>query len=184
VLKITGGQHRGRIINSPKGTQTRPSSAIVRQALFNRLGHQLSGVSMLDLFAGSGAVGIEALSRGASHVTFVESHRLALQALDRSLQDLSIAEECYIIKKQSVERFLAACSATFDIIFVDPPYDLEIEGLPAIIWVGNRVLTGSLLKPGGSLILESRSSAQLKVPQEWPAPTVKHYGEATLTWIG
>lgn len=183
VLKITGGEYSGRILHSPKGTQTRPSSGRVREALFNRLGQQLHGLTMLDLFAGSGAVGLDALSRGAAHVTFVENHRLALAALQASIAALKIAQENYAVTQQKVERFLNACPNKYDIIFADPPYDLYIDSLPAVVWVANQVLRHGLLKPDGYLILECRTSALPVLPAEWPSPIVKTYGEATLIWI-
>ena len=85
-MRIIGGKHKGRKLQAPKGTHTRPTSDRVREALFNIITHRIPGCSFLDIYAGSGAVGIEAAGRGAKEVFFVENHRAALDVLRKNLE--------------------------------------------------------------------------------------------------
>lgn len=123
-MRIIGGEHRSRLIEIPKGVATRPTQDKVRQAVFNILG-DVSGKAVLDLFAGSGAFGIEAVSRGASRATFVENNIKCLQVIKRNLDSLKIGMERYgIIRSDALGApcKLAESGARFDIIFMDPPY--------------------------------------------------------------
>ena len=123
-MRIIGGQFKSRIISMPKGVDMRPTQDKVREAIFNILG-DISGRRVLELFAGSGAFGIEALSRGACHVTFVDNNFRCAQAIKANLEALGIDDNCYdIIKSDAVKVFpkLAAQGCRYDIVFMDPPY--------------------------------------------------------------
>jgi len=124
IMRIASGRFRGRIIKTPKGEATRPTSGIVRETLFNILAHDIPEARVLDLFAGSGSVGLEAVSRGAASVTFVEQARPALACLRENIALLAIVGEATILPC-AVDRALAAlvsAGAIFDIIFLDPPF--------------------------------------------------------------
>lgn len=123
-MRISAGEHRGRRLRSPRGTRTRPTSERLRQALFNALGARIQGARVLDLFAGTGAVGLEALSRGASTATFVEADRRAVASLRRNLLTLNLGGRARIVAADvlpTLARFRSA-RETFDCIFLDPPY--------------------------------------------------------------
>lgn len=121
-LRIIAGKFGSRIIKAPPGHRTHPMGDRIRGALFNSLGDQVPGAKVLDAFAGSGAVGLEALSRGASHVTFVERDKRALDILRQNIAILGVEHETRIIKT-TVENWLQVASDTkFDLIFADPPY--------------------------------------------------------------
>ncbi|HEX7549778.1 MAG TPA: RsmD family RNA methyltransferase, partial [Candidatus Methylomirabilis sp.] len=90
-MRISAGEHRGRRLHSPKGSRTRPTSDLLRQAIFNVLGSEIRGARVLDLFAGTGAMGLEALSRGAATATFVERDRGALESLHANLMELNLS---------------------------------------------------------------------------------------------
>lgn len=119
MLKVTGGKYRSRVLISPS-EETIPTKGRVKEALFSALHDYLEGASVLDLFAGSGALGIEALSRGASHCVFVDESPKAIETIRGNLASLK-EENAKVIKGGAVE-YLENCGKTFDIIFLDPPY--------------------------------------------------------------
>ena len=123
-MRVIAGSHRGRRLFGPRKLALRPTSDRVREALFSILGNRLSNGRFLDLYAGTGAVGIEAVSRGAEHVTFVESNRDALKLLQQNLELCRIADGPAVLS-QTVQQFLNhrdRWRGPYDIIFADPPY--------------------------------------------------------------
>ena len=123
-MRIIGGEYRSRLISMPKGVEIRPTQDRVRESVFNLLG-DVSGRSCLDLFAGSGAYGIEAMSRGAAYVTFVENNFKCSQTIRENLESLDINESQYNIIKTnalSVMPRLAKEDIKYDLVFMDPPY--------------------------------------------------------------
>ena len=154
-MRITAGEFRNRRLLSPRGLATRPTAEKVRQALFNILGERTPGARFLDLFAGSGAVGLEALSRGARSAVFVENSREALNALRANIRALGAEEKASVLPLDwlSALKRLETRGELFDLIFADPPYRLAAATAP-----GNplsRLFPCAILKPSGLLILES-----------------------------
>lgn len=146
-MRIIAGRFKGRTLLGPK-SDARPSSERLRGALFN-ICQDVEGLSFLDLFAGSGAMGFEALSRGARHVTFVDNHKESLAAIRKNCTALGVEKEVTIVPL-AAERALKSLGS-FDLIFVDPPYAVCADNyIPACI---------PLLNPGGSLFVEDRSSS-------------------------
>lgn len=130
MLKICSGKFRARLLHAPKDEKiTRPTSSMLREAIFNILQGEVEGCSFLDLFAGSGAVGFEALSRDASHVIFVEQDRFALECIKRNRTLLKVEEQSQILAGDvfKVIKALEKQDKQFDCIFIDPPYHLEIH---------------------------------------------------------
>ena len=123
-MRVVAGEFGGRRLVSPEGTATRPTTDRVREAIFNSLGSWgvLDGALVVDLFAGSGAVGIEALSRGAERCTFVERDRDALRALEQNIEALDIGGRCRVLRSDSTT---VAKGLDADIVFADPPYDFD-----------------------------------------------------------
>ena len=145
-MRVVAGEFKGRRLHAPRGARTRPTADRVREALFSMLG-EVSGARVLDLYAGSGALGIEALSRGAESATFVERDRQALAALRRNLEAVGANAE---VIARDVGRFLARPAGTFDLVFCDPPYDEASrvaaklsEALPATLEENARIVTES-----------------------------------------
>jgi 16S rRNA (guanine966-N2)-methyltransferase len=139
-MRLTGGQDRGRRLFVPRGSRTRPTASRVREALFNILGPPPGRV--LDLYAGSGALGLEALSRGATAAVFVERDGAALGALRRNLREAGIDDRTSVIGAdvRTALRKLAAMGQKFSWIFLDPPYAKETEGVLAEL-SGSELLT-------------------------------------------
>lgn len=140
-MRVVAGSARGRRLQAPPGRGTRPTSDRVREAVFNALGSQgvVEGARVADVFAGSGAMGIEALSRGAASAVFVESDARALAAIAANLTATGLAERATVVKT-GVERWLAGRPGPFDLALLDPPYawaswDTVLEPLEAHIAV-------------------------------------------------
>jgi 16S rRNA (guanine966-N2)-methyltransferase len=145
-VRVVAGEFGGRRLRMPKGAGTRPTADRVREALFSMLG-DLSGARVLDLYAGSGALGIEALSRGADSAVFVERDRSAASVIERNLADLGLEQR--VIADDAL-RFLARGQGVFDVVFCDPPYDSGpriagtlAERLPALLADNARIVTES-----------------------------------------
>ena len=123
-MRVVAGELGGRKLVSPEGTSTRPTTDRAREAIFNALGSAglIDEALVADLFAGTGAVGIEALSRGAAHCTFVERDRNALRALEENVDTLDLAQRTRILRSDASQ---AAATLDVDIAFIDPPYDFS-----------------------------------------------------------
>lgn len=121
TMRITGGKDRGRQLAVPAGGRVRPTSDKVKQALFNILGEKVVASVFLDLFAGAGGIGVEALSRGAGRVVFIDAHRRSVDAIRRNL-DLAGYSDRSQVGMSSAEAFLRTPSGPYDIVFFDPPY--------------------------------------------------------------
>lgn len=128
-MRVIAGQYRSRRLQAPPGVATRPTSDRLRETLFNVLAPKIAGSLFLDLYAGSGAVGIEALSRGARQVYFVETGRVAARVLRRNLESLAISEGFEVIERDVSQalRLLDSQSVVADVIFLDPPYEQQSE---------------------------------------------------------
>jgi 16S rRNA (guanine966-N2)-methyltransferase len=152
-MRITGGKACSLQLKSPKGDFIRPSADSSRERLFSVLGGMLDGCRFLDLFAGTGACGLEAISRGASSGCFVEKHPKALQTLQANLQIIAKASgaeaKAFTISRGDVLKWKPHSGETFDLIFVDPPYPLIDVILPPLF---ERI--GDWLKPDGFIVFE------------------------------
>lgn len=132
-MRLTGGTDRGRRLKAPKGLRTRPTAAKIREAIFNILGPPPDG-AVLDLFAGTGALGMEALSRGASRAVFIERDRNALAALRQNLREFSLTERSTVIGadvRTGLQRLSASMARDdkFSWVFMDPPYANETDSI-------------------------------------------------------
>jgi 16S rRNA (guanine966-N2)-methyltransferase len=127
TLIVTGGSLRSRRVTAPGGRAVRPTPSRVKEALFSILAGRLTDARVLDLFAGSGALGFEALSRGAAHVTFVEAHRPTATLLAENARLLGVADRSAVLAA-SAESAVARLSGRFDLVFADPPYAQPYPG--------------------------------------------------------
>jgi 16S rRNA (guanine(966)-N(2))-methyltransferase RsmD len=159
IVRIIGGIHKGRTLRAASGLVVRPTSDRLRETLFNILAPRIEGCRFLDICAGSGAVGIEALSRGASEATFIERSRRAGAVIDANLSALGIADEATMINSDAASGLgrLGKQGRQFDIAFFDPPYASRIHDE-----VLNLLGTGNLLSPEAIVVVEHRAKAPLK----------------------
>ena len=159
-MRIIAGQFRGRKLKGPPSLQTRPTSDRLRETLFNILAPRIDGARFLDLCAGSGAVGIEALSRGAAHVTFVDRSRKMCALIEANLAALAIPENKFEIVCSETTEFLrrqGKKAELFEIIFYDPPYSTDYEAV--MDYTGGHV--GLLLADGALMIVEHHRKKEL-----------------------
>ncbi len=155
MLRIVGGTHRSRKINQVDTLNTRPTTDRNKEALFNIIGQYFDGESFLDLFAGSGALGIEAISRGAGFVDFVDDSLVACRTIKANLVMLK-EKKGYKISYLDAFRFLYTTSNTYDVIIADPPYALkEYDEILKII------VTRHLLNDGGIIVFEANKETSL-----------------------
>jgi 16S rRNA (guanine966-N2)-methyltransferase len=171
-MRIVAGSRKGARIFAPRGLDTRPTGDRVREAVFNLVG-PVDGASVLDLYAGSGAMGLEALSRGAAGAVFVESERDACRTIKRNLDKLGLdgAE----IACRDTLAFLASEQRRFDLILVDPPYDV-VESVAVRI----ALYLPAVLADNGLVVLESSSRDEPELPS-LVQRTSRRYGSARVT---
>jgi 16S rRNA (guanine966-N2)-methyltransferase len=173
-MRVIAGTHRGARIAAPKGLATRPTGDRVREAAFNLIG-PVDDAAVLDLFAGSGAMGIEALSRGAASATFVESDKAACRTISQNLEKLNLtgarvvcADAVWTLGQES------RTSRTYDLVLVDAPYESWAELEPKLAKHLERVLA-----PDGLLVVETGARTEPALPL--PIRTSRRYGSARLT---
>src|SRR5690349_8850661 len=136
MTRIIAGAWGGRRLATPKGAGTRPTSDRVREGLFSSLESELGGfdgLRVLDLYAGSGALGLEALSRGAEHADFVEKDRSAAATISKNLRELGVPRSRARVHVGPVARFLSEAPEPFDLVFLDPPYDVPTPDLTTVV---------------------------------------------------
>lgn len=157
-MRIIAGEYRGRVIKSPTDSRTRPTSDRLRETLFNVLAPRIEGSRFLDLCSGSGAIGIEAVSRGAEHVTFLDKSKRACALIEENLDLLKVPEEFTDIQNLSAENFVGREHKTgWDIVFYDPPYDSDY----AIVLYEFGTAEGKLLNEDGIFIAEHHTKHKL-----------------------
>lgn len=170
-MRIVGGTCKGARLFAPPGRATRPTSDRAREAVFQLVG-TVDGARVLDLFAGSGALGLEALSRGAASAVLVDSEPAAIRAMERNVAKLGL--QAVRIVRSDAMRYLARARERFDLVFVDPPYEM-VESL-------RMPLTSrlpSLLEPGAAVVYESAAGDVPELPL--PRRVTRRYGAAQVT---
>lgn len=167
-MRVVAGELGGRRLSAPDGTSTRPTTDRVREAIFNSLGSAglLDGALVADLYAGSGAIGIEALSRGADRCVFVERDRAALRALDENLHALDLNDRSKVLASDAMS---AAAGIDADIVFADPPYDFDA-------W-------DELLGRVTADFVVAESGAPVAAPAGWEVTREKKYGRTRVTFL-
>jgi 16S rRNA (guanine(966)-N(2))-methyltransferase RsmD len=174
-MRVIAGRFGGRRLVAPPGDATRPTGDRVREALFSLLG-PLDGVTVLDLFAGSGALGIEALSRGAASAMFVDSAPAAIRAVRANLATLELAPSEAEVRRQDARAFLRSARTArreYDLVLLDPPYRLA-AGLGAEL----SALLDGVLTPGGRIVTESDRRAPLEL--DTPPTDERRYGDTLI----
>jgi 16S rRNA (guanine966-N2)-methyltransferase len=179
-MRIVGGRFKGHSLASPAGRETRPTSDRVREAIFNILAHgiegfALDGARVLDLFAGTGALGLEAVSRGARFCQFVDDSAEARGLIRRNADVLGVIGQVKIWRRDATRLGPCAPQPGFDLIFADPPYG---KGL------GSKALTslteGDWLMPGAVVVVEAAEGAEIAAPEALTLLSQRDYGETQV----
>ena len=179
-MRIVAGKHRGRRIEAPRGERLRPTADRVREAVFNILAHGerdlIAGAAVLDAFAGTGAMGLEALSRGAAHATFIERHRAALECLGRNIARLGEVEQTTVIRGQATRPGLA--SRTIGLAFLDPPYGGGLAE-PALLALAEE----GWLAPGATIVVELAGDDVFVPPEGFAISDDRAYGKTRVLFL-
>lgn len=177
-MRIVGGSLGGRVLRAPRGAATRPTSEKVREAVFDIIG-SIAGDRVLDLFAGSGALGIEALSRGAAHATFVEAARPAVGAIRDNLRELGLAERATVIAGDAVATAARhQGAAPWRLVFVDPPYRSDLATRAVL------ALPCERLAPGAVIVIEhDRHNAPPETLGSLLRTDQRRYGDTLISFF-
>ena len=173
-MRIIAGEFKGRKLTGPEGAGVRPTADRLRETLFNILSPAIDGVVVLDAYAGTGALGLEALSRGAARAIFIEAHRRVINVLNENIQKLGVAERTVVLHRDFLKA--AAGVEKCGLILLDPPYD--VEDLDAVVGTA-----ASLLAPGGRIVLEhSRRRPSPESAGAIPRTRVVEAGDSALSF--
>lgn len=173
-VRIVAGKYGGRILAAPKTSRTHPMGERIRNAMFNSIGDEIVGASVLDAFAGTGVIGLEALSRGAFDTTFIERDGVAQKVLQENIDSLGV-DSAHLIRA-SVAAWLDSIKVKpqYDLIFVDPPYHDEQFSTVARIF--------ALLKPNGLMVLSHTDRREVPIQDDIVVVDNRSYGNAYLTF--
>lgn len=188
-MRIIGGQAAGRLLKVPAGYDVRPTPDLVRQAIFNSLGGRVLDARVLDLFSGSGALGLECLSRGASSVFSVEKSNRHAAKIRENLADTGLPTEQYELRVQDVFTAihqLAAIGRTFDLIMADPPFGQKNIGRRSNS-LSQKLLDDELLPQllvdGGLFVLGHTKRDTLTLTPAWKETKVLRHGDSTIRFL-
>jgi 16S rRNA (guanine966-N2)-methyltransferase len=178
-LRVISGTAGGLLLKSPKRHALRPTQDRIRQVIFSSLAERVAGARVLDLFAGTGSFGIEALSRGAESAIFVDQDAEAAQCIQANLEHCRLKGD---VRHEDVHTWLARTGAgdLFDLIFADPPYIKERGSLEGDLPLSKM---GSLLAPEGLFVWEHYAEREVNVPPGWEIVRKRTYGETGLTFL-
>lgn len=187
-MRIIAGEYRGRPLKSLKGDATRPTTDRVREALMSSLVSArgtLEGARVLDAFAGSGALGLETLSRGAVHVLFCEQGREAARIVEGNIASLKVPRERYTVRRGDTFSLPQTRGAAFDLVFLDPPYAFEADKVLGLV---RELDEAGRIAPGALVIYEHAKKDKPAVSQacdalEYTVVAVKDYGDTSLVTL-
>ena len=178
-MRVIAGKYKGRPLRTVADLSVRPATGRVKGSVFNILQNRVdwTEADVLDLFAGSGGLGIEALSRGARRVVFVENSKRAVVFLKQNISAVAGSADCEIVAADVFE-YLARPRAPFDVVFADPPYDFEVlSRLPSLIF------RSGVVSPGGYLIIEHPQQLLFEQSPMWKTAVVRKYGRTVVTFF-
>jgi 16S rRNA (guanine966-N2)-methyltransferase len=175
-VRIIAGKYKGRRLKAPTWDGLRPTSDKLRETLFNILAPRIEGARVLDGYAGTGAVGIEALSRGAGHVTFVEKDRRAVRLIEENLAGCGVNADYTIEARDLIAALRQRAGAAFDVIWLDPPYDSTDVGAAL-------AAAAAAVAPAGLIVLERATRREPDVPPSLARVRDVKSGDSTLTFL-
>ena len=160
-LRIIGGEYRSRIIQFKDAPTLRPTPDRLRETIFNWLSPNISRSKCLDLFAGSGIIGLEAISRGAMHCTFIDINRTTTHVLYKNIQSLKLSEDRYSVQNKRAQQFLQKTESCFDVIFLDPPYDDNL--IPSLLHI---IKGGSCIHADSIIYIEHSIENDISISED------------------
>ena len=173
-MRVIAGSAKGRRLIGPETSDTRPLTDRAKEALFSALGDRVLGAQVLDLYAGSGSIGIEALSRGAAQAVFVERSRKALDALRHNLATVGFTNGRVV--GQSVEAYVASARDAFDLVFCDPPWAMATDDVEQVMKAVDRITA-----TGAEFIVQRRAPDREPLPPPgWRHVTTRRYGDGKI----
>jgi 16S rRNA (guanine966-N2)-methyltransferase len=177
-VRVIAGEAGGRKLRTVRSPEVRPMTDQIKGALFSTLGERVLGARVLDLYAGAGSVGIEALSRGADQVTFVEHDRDAAAVIKRNLESTGLSARALVVTEDADDFTARSPETNFDIVMVDPPFS---AGLPSSV-IANLRLNG-FLAPDAVVIFRFSSRAAFDLPEGYQFQKERRYGDSTLWYL-
>jgi len=180
-LKVIGGRFKGRKLVSPRGRTVRPTAGRVREAMFNIIGPAAEEAVVLDLFAGAGALGIEALSRGAARVVFIDNSREALSIIHRNIETCGLADQAVVLGRDATRDLglPLAADLSADLVFMDPPYRAGLAGLALSALEKSNTLSEDTL-----VIVEHGIREPLDgLPERFAVSDRRKYGETFVSFL-
>ena len=179
-MRIIGGQARGRAIIAPAGDKTRPTQDYVRESLFNIIRWDLEGARVLDLFAGTGAMSLEAVSRGAESAVMIDVDRAACDCIKKNMETTRLKERCRLIPRdyRQALKSLEAEKAAFDVVFIDPPYRMENTGEMCA-----ELYDRGLLSADCMILVEHRRGMAPLIDPRFEAYDQRNYGDTQVTFV-
>ena len=172
-MKVIAGIYKGRNIDTIKDTSTRPMMGIAREGIFNTLQFSFENADVLDLFAGSGSMGIEALSRGAKYVTFIDNSPDCIKQINKNLQEY---KNDYSVLKLDVSNYINEVAGKYDIVFYDPPFEYVTEDINAdISEIGNNLNKNAFI-----VIHRHSNSSSIVLPNDVELYKEKYYGQSKI----
>ena len=181
-MRIISGEARGRTLFAPPGDQTRPTSDKIRGSLFNILNGCVEDAQVLDLFGGTGALSLEALSRGAAHAVIADTSRQAIEVIRRNAQNVlkdELEDRALILKTDYRSAISASAGRQFDLVFLDPPYRMVDAYADAI----SRLDQAGALAQDAVIVAERRHDAVIAVPQGFEIYDTRSYGETSIDFV-
>lgn len=175
-MRVIAGRYKGRRIECPKGDAARPTTDRVKEAMFGAIQFQIEGRRVLDAFAGSGALGIEALSRGAAHVDFIEHDPQCLRALAENLKMVEDKGSFQVLKRDSLA--VLPSLGKYDLLLLDPPYDAGYYS--SVLKLAHE---SGILEPGAVVIMECRRKFDFLPPMEYNFTKRRDYGDISLIFL-
>ena len=179
-MRIIGGQARGRSIVAPAGEKTRPTQDYVRESLFNIIRWDIEEARVLDLFAGTGALSLEAVSRGAKSAVMIDMDRAACDCIKKNMESTRLKERCRLIPRdyRQAIKTLEAEGAQFDVVFIDPPYRMENTGEMCA-----ELYDRGLLSPEAMILVEHRRGMAPLIDPRFEAFDQRNYGDTQITFV-
>ena len=180
-MRIISGEAKGRTIFAPQGSETRPTSDKIRGSMFNIIGARVVGARVLDLFGGTGALALEALSRGADAAVIADASRAAVQVIERNAQGVAGEDHANRVRiiQADYRAAIEKAAGPFDLVFLDPPYRMTEAYGDAL----DRLYASGRLAPDCLIVLERRETQTVELPEDFERYDIRHYGETAVEFV-